>query len=141
MAAIAVRVGDAPEIEAFLAQRIYEHNAAATGYDDAESFTALKNDADSVEAGVCGYTWGGCCYVSYLWVSQASRGKGLGSDLLEAVERHARRKQCRLVLLSTHSFQAPAFYAARGYRLAARIADHPVGYSSSFYMKRLEGPP
>jgi hypothetical protein len=24
----------------------------------------------------------------------------------------------------------------RGYQLAARIADHPVGYSSSFYVKR-----
>lgn len=30
MATIAVQVGEAPELEAFLAQRIYEYNASAT---------------------------------------------------------------------------------------------------------------
>jgi GNAT superfamily N-acetyltransferase len=138
MATIAVQVGDAPEVEAFLAQRIYEYNVSATGYDNAESFTALRDEDGAVEAGVCGYTWGGCCCVSYLWVADSSRHKGLGSDLLDAVERHAREKGCRLVLLSTHSFQAPAFYVGRGYQLTARIADHPVGYSSGVYVKRLD---
>lgn len=140
MADIAVRVGEAPEVEAFLAQRIYEHNAAATGYRDAEPFTAVVNDADGVAAGVCGYAWGGCCYVSYLWVSPSSRGKGFGSDLLDAVERHADRTRCQLVLLATHNFQAPTFYASRGYQLAARITDYPVGHSSGFYVKRLTAP-
>lgn len=139
MATIAVQRGDAPEIEAFLAERIYEHNAAATGYHDAESFTAIQEDAaGAVEAGIAGYTWGGCCCVSYLWVSKSRRGKGLGSELLGAVERHARRKRCVVVLLSSHSFQAPKFYARRGYEQVARVNDHPVGYSSSFYRKRLD---
>jgi GNAT superfamily N-acetyltransferase len=137
MATIAVQVGEAPEVEAFLAQRIYEYNASATGYDNAESFTALSDEGGTVEAGVCGYTWGGCCYVSYLWVVESSRHKGLGSDLLAAVERHAREKGCTQVLLWTHSFQAPEFYARRGYQLTARIADHPIGYSSGVYVKRL----
>ena len=139
MATIAVHGGDAPEIEAFLAERIYEHNAAATGYSDAESFTAVQKDrCGAVEAGVSGYTWGGCCYVSYLWVSKALRRKGLGSELLDAVERHALAKRCVVVLLSSHSFQAPEFYARRGYERVARIDDHPVGHSSIFYSKRLE---
>lgn len=140
MATIAMQVGDGPEVEAFLAQRIYEYNVAATGYDNAESFTAaLRDEHGAVEAGVCGYTWGGCCYVSYLWVAESSRHKGLGSELLDAVERHAREKGCRLVLLWTHSFQAPAFYVGRGYQLTGRVADHPVGYSSGVYVKRLDG--
>ncbi|HWI35124.1 MAG TPA: GNAT family N-acetyltransferase [Burkholderiales bacterium] len=94
MATIAVQVGEAPELEAFLAQRIYEYNASATGYGNAESFTALSDEGGTVEAGVCGYTWGGCCYVSYLWVVESSRHKGLGSDLLAAVEH--RRPSHRL---------------------------------------------
>jgi len=139
MKPIAVRVGDAPRIEAFLAERIYEYNAAATGYCDAESFTAVKEDGSgAMEAGICGYTWGGCCFISYLWVAASSRGKGLGSELLAAVENHAREKRCRLVLVSTHSFQAPGFYARRGYEGRAHIDDHPVGHSSNFYGKRLE---
>jgi GNAT superfamily N-acetyltransferase len=88
---IAVRSGDASELEALLAQRIYEYNAAATGCHDAESFSAARtNAAGEVEAGVYGYTWCGCCYVTYLWVAEAVRGKGIGTELLEAVERYAR---------------------------------------------------
>ena len=91
-----------------------------------------------LEAGVSGYTWGGCCYVSYLWVAAAARGKGLGTALLDSVERHARGKRCRIVLLSSHSFQAPGFYARRGYEQVARVDDHPVGHSSLYYAKRLD---
>lgn len=139
MKPIAVRVGDAPRIEAFLAERIYEYNAAATGYHDAEFFTAVQEDRPgSIEAGISGYTWGGCCFISYLWVAASSRSKGLGSDVLEAVERHAREKRCRLILVSSHSFQAPEFYARKGYEPMAHIDDHPVGHSSHFYAKRLE---
>jgi GNAT superfamily N-acetyltransferase len=139
MKPIAVRVGDAPRIEAFLAERIYDHNAAATGYHDAESFTAVQEDASgAMEAGISGYTWGGCCFISYLWVVASSRGRGLGSNLLGAVERHAREKRCRLILVSSHSFQAPEFYVRKGYEPMAHIEDHPVGHSSSFYAKRLE---
>ncbi|HEY1289549.1 MAG TPA: GNAT family N-acetyltransferase [Burkholderiales bacterium] len=139
MKPIAVRVGDAPQIEAFLAGRIYEFNAAATGYHDAESFTAVREDGSgAIEAGISGYTWGGCCFIVYLWVAAASRGKGLGSDLLGAVERHARERCCRLILVSSHSFQAPEFYARKGYEAMARIDDHPVGHSSHFYAKRLD---
>lgn len=139
MKPIAVRVGDAPRIEAFLAERIYEYNAAATGYGDAEFFTAVQEDrSGAIEAGICGYTWGGCCFISYLWVAASLRGNGLGSDLLAAVERHASEKRCRLVLVSTHSFQAPEFYARRGYEPTADIDDHPVGHSSNFYSKRLD---
>ena len=139
MATMTVQRGEAPEIERFLAERIYEYNAAATGYNDGESFTAVQEDgAGAVQAGISGYTWGGCCYISYLWVSISLRGKGLGSELLAAVERHAREQRCRLVLVASHSFQAPEFYARRGYERVARVSDHPVGYSSIVYAKRLD---
>ncbi|WP_347262073.1 GNAT family N-acetyltransferase [Rudaea sp.] len=135
-----IRTGDAPEVEAFLVQRIYEYNATATGYDDGESFSALhKTVSGAIEAGTCGYTWGGCCYVSYLWVAQSVRRKGIGAALLRAVERHARAKQCRLILLATHEFQAPGFYSRLGYIETARVADHPVGFASMAYVKRLTG--
>ena len=138
MATIAVRSGDAPELEAYLAQRIYEYNAAATGYHDGESFTAsYQSESANIEAGTSGFTWGGCCYISYLWVSEALRGRGIGSELLGAVESHAREKRCRLVLLSSHSFQAPDFYASRGYEQVARINDYPVGYVDIVYANRV----
>jgi hypothetical protein len=48
MTQIPVQVGDAPQVEAFLAERIYEYNAAATGYHDAQSFSALRKKGGSV---------------------------------------------------------------------------------------------
>jgi GNAT superfamily N-acetyltransferase len=138
MPTIALRTGEAPAVEAFLAERIYEFNAAATGYHDGEPFTAVHpSGSANPDAGAAGYTWGGCCYVSYLWVSEPHRSKGLGSALLSAIERHAQEKRCSLVLLSSHSFQAPKFYARRGYAQVARVNDHPVGHANLFYAKRL----
>jgi ribosomal protein S18 acetylase RimI-like enzyme len=139
MTPITIRTGDDLELEAALTQRIYEFNAAATGYHDGESFSAIRRDeSGQIEAGVYGYTWGGCCYISHLWVAEPLRRQGIGSELLDAVERHARRKTCRVILVSTHSFQAPAFYAGHGYEQVARIDDHPIDHASIFFAKRLE---
>jgi hypothetical protein len=56
---IVLRVGEAEEVQAFLAERIYEFNANATGYFDGESFSGTQlDDAGVIRAGVCGYTWG-----------------------------------------------------------------------------------
>jgi ribosomal protein S18 acetylase RimI-like enzyme len=135
---ITIRAGDAPQIESFLAERIYEYNARATGYHDGVAFSAVcENSAGDIEGGVSGYTWGGCCYIAYLWVAEASRGRGIGSELLRAAEQHARVKICRFLFVATHSFQAPGFYARRGFEQVAVIENHPVGHSSIFYAKRL----
>jgi len=139
---ITIEPGEAPELTALLAQRLYEHNAAATGYHDGESFAAARRGDDgAVAAGVSGHTWGGCCYVAQLWVSAALRGQGIGTRLLEAVEHYALGKGCRLVLLASHSFQAPGFYARRGYSKVAEIENHPVGHSDIFYSKLLRAAP
>ncbi|HKS55399.1 MAG TPA: GNAT family N-acetyltransferase [Steroidobacteraceae bacterium] len=136
---ITLRTGDAPQIESFLADRLYEYNAAATGHDDGESFTAIReSESRGIEAGISGYTWCGCCYISYLWVAETARGRGIGTELLKAVEQHARAKSCRVMFVATHSFQAPQFYTRMGFEQVASIADHPVGYSSLFFAKRLD---
>jgi len=138
MTSPAIRPGQAAEIDAFLAERIYEYNAAVTGYRDFEPFGATRlSEAGSIEAGVSGFTWGGCCYVAYLWVAPELRGNGVGSELLSIAEQLARSKGCRLMVLSSHSFQAPGFYTRKGYEQVAQIVDYPVGHSDFFLAKRL----
>ena len=141
MDSITVCTGESPDVTAFLAERIYEHNARATGCHDGESYWAVvRGDAGDIVAGVSGFTWAGCCFVAYLWVTEALRGRGLGRRLLEAVENHARSKRCPVVHLSTHEFQAPDFYARLGYEAVARVEDYPVGHADVFFTKRLEMP-
>jgi GNAT superfamily N-acetyltransferase len=135
---IVVNTGEAPDIDTFLAERIYEYNSRKTGYFDGMSFSATRRDeSGAIRAGVSGYTWGGCCYVSYLWVAESERTEGIGNDLLHAVESHAESKGCNVVFLSTHSFQAPLFYERMGYERQAVVQDHPVGYSNIVMAKRL----
>ena len=139
LSAITLHVGEAPEVDAFLAERIYEFNSKATGYSDAEFFSATQRDESAViRAGINGYTWGGCCYVSYLWIEERERGRGLGTALLLAAEQHARAKGCVVLFLTSHSFQAPGFYERKGYTREAVVHDHPVGYTSVFLVKRLD---
>ena len=70
-------------------------------------------------------------------IAPGFRGRGLGSELLSAAEVHAREKGCRVVILSSHSFQAPDFYVRRGYQQVAQISDYPVGYDDIVLVKRL----
>ena len=135
---IEVHCDESGEIDRFLGDRIYEFNAGATARDDGELFAVTRRDAaGAIVAGASGYTWGGCCYVAHLWVSRPMRARGLGAAILLAVEDHAMVKGCAIVLLASHSFQAPAFYEKMGYVRQAEIADHPVGHSSIFFAKRL----
>ncbi|HEY1251911.1 MAG TPA: GNAT family N-acetyltransferase [Thermoanaerobaculia bacterium] len=131
-------VGECGSIDRYLADRIYEFNVGATSYADGESFAAVRRDeSGAIVAGVSGYTWGGCCYVANLWVSEPLRARGVGRALLAAAEQHAKARGCRVVFLSSHSFQAPGFYEKMGYVRQASIADHPVGYSNIVFAKRL----
>jgi catechol 2,3-dioxygenase-like lactoylglutathione lyase family enzyme/GNAT superfamily N-acetyltransferase len=131
-------VGDCGSIDRFLAERIYEFNVQATSYADGESFAAVKRDpSGTIVAGVSGYTWGGCCHVSHLWVSEPLRAQGLGRALLLATEAHAANRGCKIILLASHSFQSPAFYEGLDYVRQASIADHPLGHENIVLAKRL----
>lgn len=129
---------DATRIAAWLEDRLYEFNVAATGFADGESFCFTIRDADRIVAGVAGHTWGGTCDVKQLWVEEACRDRGFGDALLARAEAEARRRACRQVVLSTHSFQAPAFYRARGYEEVGRAVDYPLGFASIYFIKRLD---
>jgi GNAT superfamily N-acetyltransferase len=126
-------------LASFLAERIYEFNAEATGYFDGRLLAgSIRNDADDVIAGFSGHTWGGCCELSYVWVHEAYRGRGLGRALLRAAEAEAERRGCAQVVLMTHSFQAPRFYERLGYERRYSIDGRPKGHSNIVYVKSLQ---
>ncbi len=128
------------ELEAFLVDRIYEFNSEATGYFDGELLGAsIRNEAGEVIAGFSGHTWGGCCEISHLWVSERHRGQGLGTTLLRAAEAWALRRGCLQVVLTTHSFQAPEFYARLGYERKYAIEGRPKSHSNIVFVKLLQG--
>ena len=125
----------------FLEDRLYEFNVAATGIDDGEYVAVFVRDERArIVAGICGTTWGGCCEIRQLWVDATRRGAGLGTSLLQAVEDEARRRGCTQVVLSTHSFQAPLFYARFGFEAVSTVEAYPRGHRSLLLRKMLQAP-
>ena len=127
-----------PDDVQYLEDRIYEFNSAATGITDGAWLSILvRDDDDRIVAGICGNTWGGCLEIRQLWVDEARRRQGLGSRLLRAAEEEALARGCDRIFLATFSFQAPAFYARRGFDVVAAIDDHPRGHRNLLLRKRL----
>jgi ribosomal protein S18 acetylase RimI-like enzyme len=131
---------DIEGLEMFLVDRIYEFNAQAINRLDGKSLgAAIRDPEGQIIAAISGYTWAGCCQITHLWVAAKQRGQGLGRRLLAGAEAEAIQRGCQVIQLSTHSFQAPAFYERIGYTRQAVVADHPVGHSNIFYAKTLKG--
>jgi GNAT superfamily N-acetyltransferase len=121
-----------------LDQEISAFNAAASGHHDARMLSvAVRGNDGDLRGGLYGWTWGGCGYVDLLWVRDDQRGLGLGADLLAAAEAEIRRRGCDRVALSTHSFQAPGFYARLGYTECGRTPGYPRGHDDIHLVKQL----
>ena len=130
------------EADAGLRERLDEEisafNAAATGHRDGRLLSiAVRGDRGDLRGGLYGWTWGGCGYIDLLWVRADQRSCGLGTGLLAAAEAEIRRRGCDRVALSTHSFQAPGFYARFGYTECGRTPGYPHGHDDIHLVKQL----
>lgn len=97
----------------------------------------LEDPAGRKQAGLIGETHGSWLTVRYLWVSEALRGRGVGSALLEQAEKSARARGCRWVFLDTFGFQAPAFYEKHGYRQVFTLEHYPLTGTRHYFTKAL----
>jgi GNAT superfamily N-acetyltransferase len=135
----ALVVGDADDgLRETLDAEINAFNAAVTGQADGRLLcVSVRGDGGDLRAGLFGWTWGGCGFIEFLWVRDDERGRGLGTRLLAAAEQEIRRRGCGQVALSTHSFQAPGFYARFGYRECGRTPAYPRGHDQIHLVKQL----
>ena len=122
----------------YLEDRLYEFNSGVTGITDGEWLAIFVRDVGGqIVAGICGNTWGGCCEIRQFWVEESRRRQGLGTRLLNAAEREARRRGCDRIVLTTFSFQAPDFYAKHGFVVLAVAEDQPRGHQHLLLRKYL----
>ncbi len=121
-----------------LEDKINQFNIEVTGYRDYRPLAIFMRSAEGViRAGLSGFTWGGTLRIQVLWVDESLRQQGMGTRLLALAEAEALARGCQQAVLETHSFQAPAFYPARGYTICGIIEDFPVGQRQIFLQKRL----
>ena len=121
-----------------LSDLINAFNIEATGFEEGRLLGASRRGSDgSLEAGLSGWTWGGCGYIDYLWVRADLRRSGLGSRLLGAAEAEVTARGCDRIIVSSHTFQAPDFYLKHGYIEYARTQDSPRGHADIHFVKDL----
>jgi GNAT superfamily N-acetyltransferase len=121
-----------------LIDEIGELNLKATGIAEFHEMLTVETDSDGeLLAGLYGWSWGGTCWIEALWVRQDMRRRGVGSRLLAAAEKHARRHGCTQLALDTHTFQAPSFYERHGFEIVGELTDYPKGHSKLLLRKQL----
>lgn len=131
----------APQARDYIRQKLIAYNTAQLppGLQEPKEEISfhLENDAGEVIGGVAVTMYWEHLHIDFFWVDERCRHAGHGSRLLREVERFAREKGCRLIVLDTLSFQAPAFYQKHGYQVFGVLEDHPRGFSQAFLHKRL----
>ncbi|PLS83671.1 MAG: GNAT family N-acetyltransferase [Chloroflexi bacterium] len=116
----------------------FNHHHA--GDDSFAPITLLVRDGyGTVVGGLLGGTYWGWLWVEILWVAEAARHQGLGSQLLQHAEQIAVDRGSHAAHLDTMSFQAPAFYQQHGYTIFGVLDDLPRGHQRYFLKKDLTG--
>ena len=114
-------------------------HAEAQGHPFTMDNIALEaREGDTYLGGLTAKMGGHWVFVELLAVADEARGRGIGTQLMRAIEDRARAAGRIGIWLDTFAFQAPGFYEALGYRQFGRIDDYPPGSARLFYCKRLE---
>ena len=96
----------------------------------------VRDDKGVMLGGLIGVRKGDWLNIEYLWVSDAVRGSGVGSQLIKTAEDEARRKGCTHALVDTVSFQARPFYEKQGYQLQLSLQDYPYPEMQRHYLTK-----
>ena len=128
----------APRERDMLAAPLLAYNEVLLGAPRIHPVAVLVRTQD--DARVLGGLWGRTSFqwlfVELLFIPDALRGQGLGTQLLEAAENEAKARGCLGAWLETFSPDACRFYGQRGYQLFGVITDYPAGNTRSFLSKR-----
>lgn len=135
---ISIHAPAAPDALAVVDAGLEQFNCESARLNDVQPLHVIVTGADGKTCGgAVGRTWGRCCELQQLWVAPECRGQKQGTWLMDAFEREAALRGCSLVYLESFSFQAPAFYAMRGYEEVLRIAGFTGGVVKITLQKRL----
>jgi GNAT superfamily N-acetyltransferase len=114
-------------------------HAKAAGHPFTMEAIALEaKDGETWLGGITAKMGSDWVYVEFLAVADAERGRGIGAQLMKAVEKRAQDAGRIGIWVDTFTFQAPGFYEKLGYTCFGRIDDYPPGSARHFYCKRLE---
>ncbi|MBN9391899.1 MAG: GNAT family N-acetyltransferase [Chloroflexi bacterium] len=127
-ARLVIEENASPEDVKAVSEGLGEYNRAIVGPENyAPLRIFLRDEQNRIVGGILGVFFWGWLAIEYLWVSEALRGQGYGTLLLETAETEARKRGVKNINLDTMSFQAPDFYLKMGYRIFGQLDGIPEG--------------
>jgi GNAT superfamily N-acetyltransferase len=116
-----------------------EFNASQAGDEPERPLAVVISDSDSgrIIGGLWALTYYRWMFVELMFVPQALRGRGMGTQIMREAEEEASRRGCHGVWLETFSFQAQPFYEKLGYAPFGVVPEYPPGHRRLFMLKRI----
>ncbi|WP_046756437.1 GNAT family N-acetyltransferase [Kordia jejudonensis] len=96
-----------------------------------------KNAKGKTVGGIRANAYWNYCIIELLWLSEETRGLGIGKKLIEATEKFASEKGFNYIRTETVSFQARPFYEKLGYTVFGELPDYPKGHTTYCLFKAL----
>jgi GNAT superfamily N-acetyltransferase len=141
MAGLSIRVDDQTRTERALKLAracLAQHTESANGISaDGKPFSVLAFMDQRIIGGLMGKVFWNWLYADLVWVEKDFRGRGIGGDVMNAAEQHARGMKLTGIYLWTETWQAPVFYQKLGYTQFVEFKDFPPGYSRFGFRKYL----
>ncbi|WP_144206905.1 GNAT family N-acetyltransferase [Shewanella donghaensis] len=111
------------EVLETLVNGVREHRFEHMGSEDTKPLSVVSRDENGhILGGIAGRTIYRNFLIEVLWVDKATRGSGLGRQLMEMAEVEAIKRGCVLAQLDTLDYQAPEFYKKLGFEIAGSVA-------------------
>ncbi|WP_105264531.1 GNAT family N-acetyltransferase [Pseudoalteromonas sp. T1lg76] len=115
-----------------------EHLPKQVVFEPDTRFAAFaRNDKGEVIGGIRAKAFWNYCIIELLWLSAQTRGSGVGSRLMAAVEAHAKAQGFNYMRTETLDFQAKPFYEKLGYQVYGELVDCPKGHTTYCLIKAL----
>lgn len=100
-----------------------------------DEFIVYLHEGDAIVAGVvCEFDWG-YLYFDAVWTDKSVRGKGYGTQVMNAAENYALQRGIQRAYLMTTSFQARPFYEKLGYERFGFQDNRPPGHMFHYMHK------
>jgi GNAT superfamily N-acetyltransferase len=106
--------------------------------EDTKFAVFAKDDNGKVIGGIRACAYWNYCILELLWLSDKTRGLGVGSKLIDAFEKFAFDKGFNYVRTETVSFQARPFYEKLGYTVYGELPNYPKGHTTYCLYKELK---
>jgi len=96
-----------------------------------------RSEEGVLQGGVRAVCYWNTLHIELVWLDEATRGEGLGAQLMQEAESTARQHGCAIALVETTSWQAKPFYEKLGYQLMATLAGRPKDHATYYLSKSL----